>query len=414
MFDIDKWSEIFNSLAKNPLRTSLTAFGVFWGIFMLVIILGAGKGLHNGATRGFDGIANNSLFIWTQRTTKPHMGLPAGRNFNMKIEDYEVLKQMLPEAKVIAPRIRRSGATIIRGAESGTYNVYGDYPGINQVESILIEEGRFLNQLDMDKKRKSAVIGVRIKELFFEEEEEAIGKNIKINGVYFKVVGVFKTKESGERGLRNTERIHVPFSAFQQTFNYGGVIGWFAMTANDDVRASTVEEKAIEILKGRHKIHPEDNRAFGSNNVEEEYEKLQTLFTGIFGLSWFVGVMTLIAGIIGVSNIMLVIVKERTKEIGVRRAIGAKPWDIMSQIITESVFLTAIAGFVGLVLGVFGLEFIAILIPSNNDTMFANPSVKLETALIALSIMVFAGALAGVIPAKKAISISTVDALRTE
>ena len=181
-----------------------------------------------------------------------------------------------------------------------------------------------------------------------------------------------------------------------------------------DVRASTVEEKAIELLKGRHKIHPEDNRAFGSNNVEEEYEKLQTLFTGIFGLSWFVGVMTLIAGIIGVSNIMLVIVKERTKEIGVRRAIGAKPWDIMSQIITESVFLTAIAGFVGLVLGVFGLEFIAILIPSNNDTMFANPSVKLETALIALSIMVFAGALAGVIPAKKAISISTVDALRTE
>lgn len=414
MFDIDKWYEIFNSLAKNPLRTALTAFGVFWGIFMLVIILGAGRGLYNGAVRGFDGIANNSLFVWTQRTSKPYMGLPAGRNFNMNIEDYKALKLQISEANVICPRIQRTGATIIRGSESGTYNVFGDYPEINQVESIVIEEGRFLNRLDMNKKRKSAVIGVRIKELFFEEEEEAIGQNIKINGVYFKVVGVFRTKESGERGLRNTERIHVPFSAFQQTFNYGGVVGWFAMTAEDGVRSSLVEQKVVEALKVRHKIHPDDDRAFGYDNVEEEYEKLQTLFTGIFGLSWFVGVMTLIAGIIGVSNIMLVIVKERTKEIGVRRAIGAKPWDIMSQIITESVFLTAVAGLVGLAFGVLILDLISMAIPPDDDTMFLNPTVQLQTALIALGVMVFSGALAGVIPARKAISISTVDALRTE
>ncbi|MEM9934194.1 MAG: ABC transporter permease [Bacteroidota bacterium] len=418
MFDIDKWHEIFSSLAKNPLRTTLTALGVFWGIFMLVIILGAGNGLYNGAERGFDGRAKNSLFLWSQRTSKPYMGLPAGRYFRMNNGDFEALKSQINEADVIAPRNQFGGfgrvTTVSRGSESGSYDVLGDYPEIAKVEAFVMEEGRFINPFDMADKRKVAVIGLRIKELFFRKGEEVIGQNLNINGVYFKVVGVFRTKEPGERGIRNTARIHVPFTTFQQAFNYGDNIGWFTMTAKAGKKSSLVAEKAIDILKIRHKIHPLDQRAFGQFNLEEDYEKLQSLFKGIFGISWFVGVMTLIAGVIGVSNIMLVIVKERTREIGVRRALGAKPWDVMSQIIIESIFLTSVAGFLGMVCGILILDLISILIPPGDDSMFADPFVKLNTALISLGIMIISGAMAGIIPARKAVSISPVDALRTE
>lgn len=421
MFDLDKWSEILQALTKNPLRTMLTALGVFWGIFMLVIMLGSGKGLENGVQAGFSGMATNSVFIWTQRTSKAYMGLPPGRGFNMNNDDFTALKRNITEARIIAPRNQLGGHmgsnNVARGNKDGAFSVMGDYPAIQYVESVWLLNGRFLNQLDLADRRKVAVIGTKVKEILFEKEEDPIGEYIRINGVYFKVIGVFRTRQTGDRAERDTQKIYVPFSTFQTAFNYGNFVSWFAITSHDDIPVSVAEEKAIALLKKRHKISPEDDRAFGHFNLQERYDQIQGLFLGINGLSWFVGICTLLAGVIGVSNIMLVIVKERTKEIGIRRAIGAKPVAIVSQIISESVVLTSVAGFMGLFVGVVLLAAIGSILPSPEEAenvMFLNPEVHINTALWALGVMVVSGAFAGLIPAQRALSISPVDALRAD
>lgn len=421
MFDSDKWIEIFHTLTKNPLRTLLTALGVFWGIFLLVIILGASKGLENGVTRGFDGIAKNSLFLWSQRTSKPYQGLPAGRSFTMNNDDFYALKEAIEIANVITPRNQlggfREGNQVNYKNKSATFSIYGDYPEVIQVEAITVKKGRFLNLKDLMEKRKVAVIGDRVKEILF-EEEEPIGKYIKIQGVYFQVVGLFDSKSPGEQGIRETERIYIPFSTFQQAFNYGHTVSWFTMTAKEGVRSAEVKDKALTILKKRHRVHPEDERAFGYFNLEEEYLKVQNLFLGIRGISWIVGILTLFSGVIGVSNIMLVIVKERTKEIGIRRAIGAKPLSVITQIMSESIILTFLAGLMGLIIGILVLEginyFLGVSQGSGEDMMFMNPSIRFTTAIYALGIMTLAGAFAGVMPARRAVRISPVEALRAD
>ena len=309
------------------------------------------------------------------------------------------------------------GNNVVRGIKTGAFSVMGDHPEIQNVESVWVLDGRFINQLDMQERRKVAVIGTKVRDILFEKGEEPIGQYIRISGVYFKVIGVFRTKQTGDRAERDTQKIYVPFSTFQAAFNYGNVVGWFAITSRSDVPVAVVEEKAIELLKKRHKVAPEDNRAFGHFNLQEEFNKIQGLFLGINALSWFVGTLTLLAGVIGVSNIMLVIVKERTKEIGIRRAIGAKPWSIVSQILSESIVLTSVAGFLGLFCGVLVLALVSSLVPEpggGQEVMFLNPEVRFDTAVWALTIMVIAGALAGLIPARRAVGISTVDALRAE
>lgn len=421
MFDLDKWNEILLALTRNPLRTLLTALGVFWGIFMLVIMLGSGNGLENGVKAGFSGIATNSVFIWTQRTSEAYKGLPAGRGFNMDNDDFLALQQHLPEARIIAPRNQlggyMGGNNVTRGTKTGAFSVMGDYPEIEQVESVWVLDGRFINPLDMKGRRKVAVIGTKVRDILFAKEENPIGQYIRVSGVYFKVIGVFRTKQTGDRADRDTQKIYVPFSTFQAAFNYGNVVGWFAITSQDDIPVAVAEDKAVEILKKRHKVAPTDDRAFGHFNLQEQFDKIQGLFLGINALSWFVGILTLLAGVIGVSNIMLVIVKERTREIGIRRAIGAKPWSIVSQILSESIVLTSIAGFLGLCSGVILLAIVANVLPepgAGEQMMFLNPEVKINTALWALSIMVIAGVFAGLIPARRAVGISTVDALRAE
>ena len=420
MFDLDKWTEIIHVLIKNPLRTSLTALGVFWGIFMLVIMLGAGRGLQNGVEKGMGHWNKNSLFIWAQRTSKAYQGLSPGRNIRMTNEDYEALVRNVPSAEVITPRNQLGGFSgnnnVVRGNKSATFQVLGDYPEVRKIETILIEKGRFINQNDMLDKRKICVIGSRVKELLFDKEEEIIGAYIRINGVYFKVAGIFTTKGSGERALGFTERIYTPFSTFQQAFNYGNTVSWFTMIAKENESSEDLHQQAIEILRSRHKVAPDDKRAFGHFDLSKEFQKIQGLFIGINALSWFVGALTLIAGVIGVSNIMLVLVKERTKEIGIRRALGAKPINIVSQIVWESLTLTSLAGYMGLFFGVATLGLMDVLIQQANsdEMMFANPQVDLSIALYALAILVFSGALAGLIPARRALKISPVDALRAE
>lgn len=419
MFDLDHWNEIRVSLARNKMRTALTAFGVFWGLFMLMAMLGSGNGLSNGAEAGFAGTSTNSFFMWGRRTTEPHRGLPAGRPVEMTNADYRALLDRLPEAETIAPRNQlggyRDGTPVVRGARSGAFSIMGDYPAIRGIQSLRILQGRFLNPFDLEDRRKVAVIGTRVQEVLFEAGESPVGKSIEISGVYFRVIGVFSSYQTGERAEQDTQTIYVPFTTFQQAFNFGDRIGWFAITSRPGTPASVVEDKALTILKARHKVAPTDDRAIGHWNMEEEFNRLRGLLSGIQTLVWIVGIGTLAAGVIGVSNIMLIIVRERTKEIGVRRAIGATPVAITGQIVLEAALLTGAAGALGLMLGVALLEAVNALLQSGpGSPMFRQPGVELGTALYALAILVVAGVLAGLMPAWRALQIQPVEALRSE
>jgi putative ABC transport system permease protein len=422
MFDLDKWQEIFAALKKNRMRTFLTAFGVFWGIFMLMIMLGSGRGLQNGVYDGMKDFATNSIFLWTQQTSEPYAGFPRGRRFNFRNADIDALKKNIPEIDVLAPRLQARGGTsatdnVVRGIKTGSFTVNGDYPEWNLIDPVKMIDGRFLNQLDINHKRKVAVIGNMVAEILFEKEEDPIGKYIRINGVYFQVVGLFSPLNSNVGfGGDKAQSIFIPFTTLQQTYNYGDVVGWFAITAKPGVAAGVIDEKARELLKRRHKVAPHDLQAINGFNLEEEFKKMSMLFLGIDVLIWIVGIGTLLAGVIGISNIMLIVVKERTKEIGIQRALGATPRKIISQIITESVFLTTVAGYFGLSLAVFILEMISkALIASNAENQaFKNPGVDFNIALTALIILILAGAFAGLMPAQRAVSIKPIDALRDE
>jgi putative ABC transport system permease protein len=415
MFDSDSWQEIFATIRKNKLRTFLTCFGVFWGIFMLVVMIGSGNGLSNGILSDFAGTATNSFFCWAQKTSKPYKGMKPGRNFNFNNEDTKALKK-IPELAVVAPMNQlgnyQGTNNVVYNMKSGGFGVSGVYPELTRIEETKLKDGRFLNQNDITDKRKVAVIGKRVQDVLFEGVENPIGEYIRINGVYFKVIGITSPASSGERGKEQSETVYIPFSTFQQAFNYGDVVGWYAIMSAKDVPASEAEDKVLAVLRERHKIAPNDPIAIGHWNMEKEFNKLNGLFNGISGLVWIVGIGTLLAGIIGVSNIMLIVVKERTKEIGIRRAIGAPPSHIVRQLIIESVFLTTIAGYIGLVLSVALMEGVAAAIPEGEGGMFSNPTIDLNAALTALTILIVAGVLAGLIPARKAVKIPPVEALR--
>jgi len=420
MFDLDRWQEIYHVLRANKLRTFLTAFGVFWGIFMLVIMLGSGNGLENAISRNFGEMATNSVFIWTQQTTVPYKGFPRGRRFEYDNSDAIALRNEISDIKYLAPRIRGgdffSTNNVIHGLKTGSFSILGEYPDLFLIDPLNIMEGRLINEIDITEKRKVVVIGSRIQELLFEKDENPIDQYIQIQGVYFKVVGIFKSIRTGEQAEQENQNIYMPFTTLQKVYNYGNVVGFFAITSKDGVPVSVVENKAIEILKRRHFVAPNDDRAIGHFNLEAEFRKFQGLFTGIRVLVWIVGIGTLLAGIIGVSNIMLVVVKERTKEIGIQRAIGATPFKIISQIITEAIVLTTFAGYVGLVIGVGLLELVNYTLESSGVTsdMFYRPGVNFQVAMIALSILIFSGAAAGFVPARRAVAVKPIDALRYE
>jgi len=420
MFDLDRWQEIYHVLRKNKLRTFLTAFGVFWGIFMLVIMLGSGTGLRNGVTQNFGDMATNSIFVWAQQTSVPYKGFPRGRSFDYENKDAIALRTSIPEIKYLAPRTNVGGyngiSTAMRGLKSGEFGVFGDYPVYNLIDPVNITSGRFINDLDVKEKRKVVVIGKRVREVLFEPKENPMNQYIKINGMYFQVIGIHKSKRSGEQASQEDQRIFMPFTTLQRVFNYGNAVGFFAITAKDDVPVTAMEDKVVSLLKKQHFVAPSDDSAIGHFNLKKEYDKMNGLFFGIRLLIWIVGTGTLMAGVIGVSNIMLVVVKERTKEIGIQRALGASPMIIIGEIITESTVLTTFAGYFGLVIGVGILELINWLLSSSgaNTEMFVHPGVNFNVAMSALTILVIAGALAGFIPARRAISVKPIDALRYE
>lgn len=419
MFDQDNWQEIFSTIKKNKLRTVLTALGVLWGIFMLVVMLGAGNGLRNGVVGGFDGFATNSFFVWTQKTTKAYEGFQPGRRFNYNNDDTEAIKATVKEAQYVCARNQlggfRGGNNITRGVKTGTFSIYGDFPEFAKIQPMKHLQGRFINDLDISQKRKICVIGNRVQEILFEKDEDPLGKYIRINGVYFQVVGLFKSNQSGGQGQEESQTVYVPFTTFQTAFNFGNIVGWYSITSKENIPVEIVETKVIDLLKQRHHISPDDKLAVGHWNMGKEFEKISGLFTGIDLLVWIVGIGTLLAGVIGVSNIMLIVVKERTKEIGIKRALGATPWKIIGQIILESVFLTTFAGYFGLILGIGLLELINTMIGADPEGgMFKNPHVDINVALTALTILIVSGALAGFIPARRAIQVKPIEALRAD
>jgi len=420
IFDRDNWQEIFHSLKQNKLRSFLTAFGVFWGIFLLLVMLGAGTGLQNGVMDDFSNRATNSFYIWTRPTTIPYKGFPIGRRFYFDNDDIEALRQNIPQIQYLGPRNQVGGhrgvTNVTRGLKNGAFSINGDYPEYRHIQLLKITTGRFINDLDMRDRRKVAIIGTRVREVLFDKEEDPLGENILFRGVYFKVVGVFTTNSAGDQAEEETQTIFIPFSTFQHAFNFGKRVSWFSITSQPDVPASVVEKKAIALLAERHQISPDDQTAFGRYNVEKEYRKMVNLFKGINILTWFVGTFTLIAGVIGVSNIMLIIIKERTREIGIRRAIGATPLNILSQIMAESVLLTAVSGYIGLFCGVVIVELASRVLKATGAKVeyFKNPEINFKVAIISLSILVICGALAGLIPGRKAISIKPVEAIRDD
>ncbi|MGW1454724.1 ABC transporter permease [Salegentibacter agarivorans] len=421
MFSRDKWNEIIEALSANWFRTLLTAFGVMWGIFILVILLAAGKGFENGVKQGFGGIATNTMFMWTQTASKPYKGLPKGRRYNFKTSDVEALRENVPGLRFISPRNQLGGFggnnNVVRGLQTGAFNVYGDYPEIIQQEPMDVTSGRFINYLDIQEKRKVAIIGEGVRRELYEKDEEVLGTYLKINGVNFMVIGTYKKKGGGGGNSEEAQKeIYVPFTAFSQAFNMGDTVGWMAITAEDENSITSLKSSVLDIIKSRHSIHPEDDRAVGNFDLYEEFNKINGLFIALKAVAYFVGILVLLSGIIGISNIMLIVVKERTNEIGVRRALGATPWSIRGQILMESIFLTIISGMAGIIFatGIIAAINYALSGMDTSEMMFANPSVDLGVVLTALMILICSGLLAGLIPAQNAIKIKPVDALRTE
>ncbi|MGD1944850.1 MAG: ABC transporter permease [Croceivirga sp.] len=419
MFNKDRWKEILEVLTSNWFRTVLTAFGVFWGIFILIVLLAAGKGLENGINADFGDIATNTMFMWTRRTTKPYEGLPKDRSFEFQREDVQSIRDNVPNLRFISPRnqlggFSSGGNNVVRGLNAGAYNVYGDYPEIINQDPMTVTSGRFINHNDINEKRKIAIIGQGVKNDLYEKNEEVLGTYIKIQGVNFLVVGTYK-KNSSDGGEEGQKEIFVPFTAFSQAFNRGQDVGWMAITAHDGSSISILKEKIIAVMKEKHKVHPKDKRAIGHFDLYEQYNRVESLFAGIRWIAIIVGTFVLISGIIGISNIMLIVVKERTKEIGIRRALGESPWSIKQQILMESIFLTIISGMTGIIFGALVIYGINALLDSVGPVdMFLNPSVSVGVVFSAMTVLIFSGLLAGFIPANSAIRVKPIEALRSE
>jgi putative ABC transport system permease protein len=418
IFDRDTWQEIFGSISKNKTRTVITVIGVLWGIFIYIALSGAAKGLDNGFERQFENIAMNSMFIWAQRTSIPYEGFKIGRSIELKLSDINYLKKRVPQIQFIAPRNAKgvfggSSPLVVRKDKSSNYNVYGDFPEYTKIATKKIYEGgRFINEEDIKYKRKVCVIGERTQTELFEKNENPIGQYIRIDNIYFQVIGIHKFVPGG--GFESDGDIFIPFETFRKLYNTGDTVQWFTIAAYDDVDVVSVEKDIKSNLKRIHRVSPEDERAFGGFNLGEVFNKIVGFSKGMTLLSLIVGIATIIAGVIGIGNILLISVKERTKELGVRRALGATPSEVRNQIILESVFLTLIAGILGIILGALVLAGINAGTANMTDFPYTNPTVPISFVVGALFIMVFLGTLIGLIPAQRAVSIRPIDALREE
>ena len=407
--DWDKWQEILSTISKNKLRTFLTGFSVAWGIFMLIILLGTGQGLKNGVEEQFADDATNSIWVYPRQTSIAYQGYKPGRRIKFTNTDIARTKNSINDIDNITGRVRVNAKNISYKNNYGNYSIRSVHPAHQQLENTLITEGRYINQIDLENFRKIAVIGSLVsKDLF--KGEDPIGKYIDIDGIEFKVVGVFEDK-GGESEMRI---IYLPITTAQRLFKGGDKVNQFMFTLNNATLESS--QKTVEKLRTQlasvHHFDPKDKRAVWVRNQFENYQKVMSLFSGINIFIWIVGIGTIIAGIVGVSNIMMIVVKERTKEIGIRKALGATPFSIVSLVLLESVVITSLAGYIGLAAGVGLLELINKFMPPSD--FFRNPQANITAALMATGLLIVAGAVAGFIPARKAAAVQPVEALRTE
>ncbi|MFD2827880.1 ABC transporter permease [Leeuwenhoekiella polynyae] len=414
MFDLERWQEILETISKNKLRTFLTGLSVASGIFILVILLGFGQGMQNGISAQFQRDASSRISVYTGVTSKGYKGLNPGRFIEMTNEDYNYLiKKYEDDLEFKSSVYRIWSGTLNFGNESGSYRVEGVYPDYQFLENEDMVAGRYINYDDQEKKSKVMVIGNKVKQDLF-NNQDPIGQQVQINGINFKVVGVY-TDPGGER---EETRVFVPLSTSQRVFGGADKVGnlgftlkpkeTFQKTLEQSVRFSSEIES---FLKERHLIAPDDTSAIGINNTLEGTKRFYDLIGMIKTFFWVVGICTIIAGVVGVSNIMLIIVKERTKEIGIRKALGAQPLSIITMILHESIFVTAIAGFTGLILSMALLEVVG---PNLDMDFIKNPSVNFNVALTTVFILILAGALAGFVPAWRAARIKPITALREE
>jgi putative ABC transport system permease protein len=419
MFNKERWDEILEALNANKFRTFLTAFGVFWGIAILVLLLALTNGLQKGVVSSFGNFAANSSFVYVRGTTMPYKGLPKNRRFDLDLDDVEAMKEQIPEIKYVSPQNRLGGYmganNVTRGSETGAFQVEAHVPDIINQNPMDILQGRFINESDLTEKRKVCVIGTGVEKSLYKKGEEIIGSYLKINGVNFMVIGVFKYSKSRGDQQEEVNTIVTPFTTFGQVFNFGDRVGWMAITAYDDVNITSLKPRILNILKTRHTVNPDDDAAFGYHDISEDYARVNGLFAILTFVGYFVGSLILMSGIIGISNIMLIVVKERTKEIGIRRALGATPFVVKAQILQESLILTIMSGMVGIsfAAGIIWLMNYLLDLSGPVDN-FSNPSVSMGVVFTALIILVVSGILAGLIPANSATKMKPVDALRIE
>jgi putative ABC transport system permease protein len=418
MFDIDKWQEILATIKKNKMRTFLTGFSVAWGIFMLMILLGSGNGLSNGVAANFMNDAVNAMWIWTGETTIPYEGMKSGRQIRFQNQDQEIVSKV-SGVGVSSGRYFMGNTRYSYLKESGEYTTITCQPALKDVENLILNEGRFINDLDIIQKRKVVVIGTDIKTALF-KDSVALGEYVNINMVPFKVVGI-----CSEPGSTRTRNAYMPLSTAQMIFSGSNKLHNLALTINATTleESQAIEEQIRNVLGRQHKFDPKDEGAIGLYNKLENYIQTMKIFQAIKIFIWIIGIGTLIAGIVGVSNIMLIVVKERTKEIGIRKAIGASPSSVIGLILLESIMITTIAGYIGLVLGTGLMELINYFMvqsagpaveENGSGSVFLNPTVDINIAIYATMLLIVAGAIAGYIPAKRAASIKPIVALRDE
>ena len=415
IFDLDTWQEIFSSISKNKTRTIITIIGVLWGIFIYIALSGAAKGLDNGFERQFRNIAMNSIGVWTQKTSLAYAGFKKGRSPRLKFKDAAALKERVPGIQFITPRNVRGvfdgGAPplVVRGNKSETYALYGDTPEYARIVAKKIYDGgRFINEKDVELERKVCVIGERTVKELFEPNENPIGEYVRINQTYFKVIGVHKFVQGG--GFESDGDIFIPFTTFNKMYNYGDNVNFFFLAAYDSEDPVKIEAQIEETLKRIHQVSPKDDKAIGFINLGEIFGKIIGFSKGMTFLSLVVGLATIIAGVIGIGNILLISVKERTKELGIRKAIGATPSSIIGMIIQEAIFITTISGYVGLLVGIGILKLIGNTLEA--DYYITDPYVDLNTAILATFLLIGFGVFAGYIPAKRAARIKPIEAIR--
>ena len=411
LFDKDTWQEIFSSIRKNKMRTGITIIGVMWGIFLLVVLLGAAKGVENKFNQLFGNFATNSVFVWAQSTSKPFKGFQEGKRLTLKMSDLDNIKNEIEGLEFVVPR-HQTQALAVNNFKSGNFGIFGDYPELDKVEKKDLVYGRFINDNDIKEKKKVCVIEEEIYKQLFDKDVYPIGTYIKINNINYNIIGMYKDGQVGGGGPQGN--IHIPFTTFQQVYNRGDSVGWMMVTGKPEYDIAQIEADVKLLLRNLHKVHPEDERAFGSFNLGERIKQVTGFLIGMQFLTWFVGIATLIAGVFAIGAILLITVKERTKEIGIRRALGAKPWEIKRQIILESVFLTGIAGALGIIFGGLVLMIIDKTIGNGPEAALTNPTVDIPVVLIAALTLVVLGTLIGMIPAQTAVSIRPIEALREE